>query len=49
MADFKFEKPFVSLLGSRTGSMVDLRGHYSNFWHGLAAQLHDLVSNQDST
>ena len=30
MADFKYEKPFASLLGSREASMVDLRGYCSD-------------------
>jgi hypothetical protein len=27
---FDYEEPFASLLGSHKGSMVDLRGRYSN-------------------
>jgi hypothetical protein len=41
MADFKYEKPFASLLGSREGSMVDLTGHYSNSIEDLQALLRD--------
>jgi len=30
IADITYEEPFASLLGSHKGSMVDLRGRYSN-------------------
>ncbi len=38
---FTYEEPFVSLLGSHKGSMVDLRGHYSNSVEDLQALLRD--------
>ena len=41
IADFTFEEPFASLLGSHKGSIVDLRGHYSNFLEDLQALLRD--------
>jgi hypothetical protein len=37
----EFEEPFASLLGSHKGSMVDLRGHYSNSIEGLQALVRD--------
>jgi len=39
--DFEYEEPFASLLGSHKGSMVDLRGHYSNSLEDLQALLRD--------
>jgi hypothetical protein len=39
--DFTYEEPFTSLLGSHKGSIVDLRGHYSNSVKDLQALLRD--------
>jgi site-specific DNA recombinase len=39
IADFTYEEPFASLVGSHKGSMVDLRGHYSNSLEDLQALL----------
>ncbi len=41
IADFTYEEPFASLLGSHKGSMVDLRGHYSNSLEDLQVLLRD--------
>jgi hypothetical protein len=41
IADFTYEEPFASLLGSHKGSMVDLKGHYSNSVADLQALLRD--------
>lgn len=40
IADFVYEEPFASLLGSHKGSMVEVTGHCSN---SLAALLRQLV------
>jgi hypothetical protein len=45
IADFTYEEPFASLLGSHKGSMVDPRGRYSNSWQSLVAQLHGLIGH----
>jgi hypothetical protein len=39
IADFTYEEPFASLLGSHKGSMVEVRGRYSN----LQRQLDELL------
>jgi len=41
IADSTYEEPFASLLGSHKGSMVDLRGYYSNSVEDLQALLRD--------
>ena len=43
----RVEEPFASLLGSRKGSMVDPRGHYSNSLEDLQALLRDCESLGD--
>jgi site-specific DNA recombinase len=48
IADFEYEEPFASLLGSHKGSMVDPRGCYSNAWQNLVAQLQSLVTNAET-
>jgi len=45
IADFTYEEPFASLLGSHKGSMVDPRGCYSNSLRSLVAQLHHLAND----
>jgi hypothetical protein len=45
LAGFAYEEPFASVLGSHNGSMVDLRGHYSNSWQQLITQFHGLVTD----
>jgi site-specific DNA recombinase len=41
IADFTYEEPFASLIGSHKGSMVDARGHYSNSLGNLQTLLRD--------
>jgi hypothetical protein len=45
IADFTYDEPFASFLSSHKGSMVDLRGRYSNSWHSLIVQLHRLIND----
>jgi hypothetical protein len=45
IADFTYEEPIASLLGSHKGSMVDLGEHYSNSWHSLVARLQGFISD----
>jgi hypothetical protein len=45
IADFAYEEPYASLLGSHKGSMVVPTGLYSNSRLNLVAQLQSLIND----